>query len=327
LSLRASLSLLCLAFALVLPGVASAQASAWPTRPVRLVNPFPAGGGVDAFGRPIAAKLSQALGQSFFVENIGGAGGTVGAAAASKAPADGYTFFIGAIHHTIAESIYAKLPYNIEKDFEPVTVLAYVPNVVVIHPKHEAIKSLGDLVAYAKANPGKLNFGSAGNGTSHHLVGELFKLRTGTDLVHVPYRGAGPMMQDLIAGNVDMAFDGMGTSAPQIAAGKLRPLAVSTAQRSPFVPQIPTLKELGVADFEVTTWYALWAVKGTPKEIVDRIYREVAKALAQPDVRKIWEQQGAVAGGEPPAEFARLVRSEVVRWGKVVKDANVKIDN
>jgi tripartite-type tricarboxylate transporter receptor subunit TctC len=292
-----------------------------------MVNPFAAGGGVESFGRPIAAKLSQYLGQSFYVENVAGAGGTVGAAAAAKAPADGYTFFIGAIHHTIAEAIYSKMTYNIEKDFEPITVIAYVPNVVVIHPKHDKIRSLQDLIGYAKANPGKLNFGSAGNGTSHHLVGELFKLRTGTDLVHIPYRGAGPMMQDLIAGNVDMAFDGMGTSAPQIKGGKLRPLAVTTPQRSPFIPEVPTLREMGVADFDVTTWYAVWAVKGTPKDIVDRMYQAVAKALKEPDIVKIWDQQGAVVGGEPPAEMARLVRMEVDRWGKVVKAANVKIDN
>jgi tripartite-type tricarboxylate transporter receptor subunit TctC len=178
-----------------------------------------------------------------------------------------------------------------------------------------------------KANPGKLNFGSAGNGTSHHLVGELFKQRTGTDLVHVPYKGAGPMMQDLLGGNVDMAFDGMGTSAPQIKAGKLRALAVSTATRSPLIPDVPTLGEVGVPDFEVTTWYAIWAVKGTPKEIVDKVYQEVVKALAQPDIKKIWEEQGAVAGGQTPAEFGRFVHSEVLRWGKVVKDANIRIDN
>jgi len=304
-----------------------ASAQSWPSRPVKIINPFPAGGGVDAFSRPIAAKLGSALGQSFFVENMGGAGGTVGAAAAAKAAPDGYTFFVGAIHHTIAESIYTKLTYNIERDFEPVTVLAYVPNVIVIHPKHQGIRTYEDFLAYAKANPGKLNFGSAGNGTSHHLVGELFKLRTGTDLVHVPYKGAGPMMQDLLGGNVDMAFDGMGTSAPQIKGGKLRALAVSTAQRSPVIPDVPTLGEVGLTDFEVTTWYAIWAVKGTPREIVDRLYAEVVKALGQPDIKAIWEQQGAVAGGQPPAEFAKLVRSEVVRWGKVVKDANVRIDN
>jgi tripartite-type tricarboxylate transporter receptor subunit TctC len=164
-------------------------------------------------------------------------------------------------------------------------------------------------------------------GTSHQLVGELYKMRTGTDLVHVPYKGAGPMMQDLLGGQVDMAFDGMGTSAPQIKAGKLRALAVSTATRSPVIPDVPTLKELGIADFEVTTWYAMWAVKGTPRDVVDRMYREVAKALQDPDIRKVWEQQGAVAGGQPPAEFGRFVHDEVIRWGKVVRDASIKIDN
>jgi tripartite-type tricarboxylate transporter receptor subunit TctC len=314
------------AAAIALVGIAGAQAQ-WPNKPVRMVNPFPAGGGVDAFARPIAAKLSQSLGQSFYVENMGGAGGTLGASVAAKAAPDGYTFFVGAIHHTIAETLYTKLTYGIEKDFEPVTVLAYVPNVIVIHPKHAGIKTYADFLAYAKANPGKLNFGSAGNGTSHHLVGELFKMRTGTDLVHIPYKGAGPMMQDLLGGNVDMAFDGMGTSAPQIKGGKLRALAVSTSTRSPIVPDVPTLQEVGVPDFEVTTWYAIWAVKGTPREIVDKMYQEVAKALAQPDVKKIWEEQGAVPGGQPPAEFGRFVHSEVLRWGKVVKDANIKIDN
>jgi tripartite-type tricarboxylate transporter receptor subunit TctC len=315
-----------LAAAVVIAGISAAQAQ-WPNRPVRLINPFPAGGGVDAFARPIAAKLSQSLGQSFYVENMGGAGGTVGASAAARAAPDGYTFFVGAIHHTIAESLYAKLTYGIEKDFEPVTVVAYVPNVIVIHPKFTTINSYADFLAYAKANPGKLNFGSAGNGTSHHLVGELFKMRTGTDLVHVPYKGAGPMMQDLLGGNVDMAFDGMGTSAPQIKGGKLKALAVSTPERSPLIPEVPTLAELGVSDFNVTTWYAIWAVKGTPREIIDKMYQEVVKALAQPDIKRIWEEQGAAAGGQPPAEFGRFVHSEVQRWGKVVKDAGIKIDN
>jgi len=316
---RAALALLAL-FAF---SIAHAQ---WPNRPVRIINPYPAGGGVDTFTRPLAAKLTQQLGQTFYVENMGGAGGTIGAAAAAKAAPDGYTFFVGAIHHTIAESLY-KLPYNIEKDFEPVTVLSYVPNVIVVHPKHANIKTYADLIAYLKANPGKMNFGSAGNGTSHHLVGELFKMRTGTEIVHVPYKGAGPMMQDLLGGNVDMAFDGMGTSAAQIKAGKLRPLAVSSGTRSPAIPDIPTLKELGVSDFEVTTWYAMWAVKGTPREVIDRMYKEVTKALALPDIKKIWEDQGAVAGGQPPAEMAKLVREEVQRWNKVVKDAGIKIDN
>ncbi|MBC8023263.1 MAG: tripartite tricarboxylate transporter substrate binding protein [Burkholderiales bacterium] len=299
----------------------------WPYKPVRVINPFPAGGGVDTFARPIAAKLTQVLGQNFYVENMGGAGGTVGAAAAAKQAPDGYTIFMGAIHHAIAESLYTRLTYGIEKDFDPVTIVALVPNVIVMHPKHDSIRTYDDLLKYLKANPGKLNFGSAGNGTSHHLVGELFKMRTGTDIVHVPYKGAGPMMADLLAGNVDMAFDGMGTSANQIKAGKLRPLAVSSGTRNFVLPDIPTLKEMGLQDFEVTTWYAMWVPKGTPREITDRLYQEVVKILQMPDIKALWETQGAVAGAQPPAEFARFQRAEIERWGKVVRDAKIKIDN
>jgi len=312
------------ALALAVAGGAFAQA--WPSKPIKWINPFPAGGGVDAFSRPIAAKLTTQLGQTVFIENLGGAGGTVGAGVAAKSAPDGYTFFVGAIHHTIAESLYTKLPYaGIEKDFEPVTVLAYVPNVIVVHPKHD-FKTLQDLIAYAKANPGKLNFGSAGNGTSHQLVGELFKAKAGVELTHVPYRGAGPMMQDLIAGNVDLAFDGMATSAPQIKGGKLRALAVTSEKRSFVAPNVPTLAESGFPDFKVTTWYALWAVKGTPRDVIDRMYAEVVKALQTPEVKLVWEQQGATAGGQPPAEFGRFVRSEIETWAKVVKQANLKID-
>jgi tripartite-type tricarboxylate transporter receptor subunit TctC len=312
-----------LALSGLLSGAAPGQS--WPTKPIRFINPFPAGGGVDTFARPLSVKLTQSLGQTFFVENQGGAGGTVGATNASRAAPDGYTFFTGAVHHTIAETLYTKLPYSLERDFIPVTVLSYVPNVIVMHPKYQ-FKSVKELIDYAKANPGKLNFGSAGNGTTHHLTGELFKLQTGTQLTHVPYKGAGPMMQDLLAGQVDMAFDGMGTSAQQIKAGKLRPLAVTTATRSPVIPDVPTMREAGFPNFELTTWYALWAIKGTPKEIVDRIYAETAKVLQQSDVKEIWAAQGATAGGQPPGEFARFVRSEIEKWGKVVKDAGIKID-
>ncbi len=316
----AALAALALAFA------GGVQAQSWPSKPIKWINPFPTGGGVDAFSRPIAAKLTAQLGQTVFIENLGGAGGTVGAGVAAKAAPDGYTFFVGAIHHTIAETLYSKLPYaGIEKDFEPVTVLAYVPNVIVVHPKHD-FKTLADFIAYAKANPGKLNFGSAGNGTSHQLVGELFKAKAGVSLTHVPYRGAGPMMQDLIAGNVDLAFDGMATSAPQIKAGKLRALAVTSEKRSFVAPAVPTLAESGFPDFKVTTWYALWAVKGTPREVIDRMYAEVVKALQTPEVKLVWEQQGATAGGQPPAEFGKFVRSEIETWAKVVKQANLKID-
>ena len=314
--------------ALALSAVASgAAAQAWPDRPIKWVNPFPAGGGTDAFARPLAAKLTQAFGHNVLIENLAGAGGTVGAGTASKASPDGYTWFIGAVHHTIAETLYAKLPYDgLEKNFEPVTVLAYVPNVVVIHPKHD-FKTLKDLIAYAKANPGKLNFGSAGNGTTHHLVGELFKLRAGVDLVHVPYKGAGPLMPDLLGGVVDLAFDGMGTSAPQIKAGKLKPLAVSSAGRNPLIPEVPTMAEAGVDGIQVTTWYGIWAIKGTPKPIIDKMYQAIVQAMKEPDVKRVWDMQGADLGGQPPAEFSRFVRAEIEQWGRVVKASGTKIDN
>src|SRR3990172_1559447 len=222
----------------------TAQAQSWPTKPVTMLNPFPAGGGTDTFARPIAAKLSQQLGQQFLIENQGGAGGTVGATNVAKRAPDGYNWFFGAVHHTIAESLYRTLPYGLEKDFEPITVAAFVPNVVVVHPKHaDKFKSLNDLIDYARKNPGKLNYGSAGSGTTHHLSVELFKIMTKTFMVHIPYRGAGPLMVDLLAGQVDLAFDGMGTSSVQIKAGKLIPLAISSIARNPVLPNVPTVQE------------------------------------------------------------------------------------
>ena len=306
---------------------AGAQAQSWPLKPVAMINPFAPGGGVDAFGRPLSAYLSKTIGQQFIVENIAGAGGTLGAANAARRPGDGYAFFLGAVHHTIAESLYTKLPYSLTRDFIPITVLAYVPNVVVIHPKYASISSLKDLMAYAKANPGKLNFGSAGSGTTHHLAGELFKTMTGLNIVHVPYKGAGPMMQDLLAGQVDMAFDGMGTSAPQIKGSKLKALAVTTNARSFVIPNVPTMQEAGLPGYEVTTWYALWGVKGTPKDVLDRMHAETVKALQSPEMKVIWESQGATAGGESPEKFAMLVNSEITKWAKVVKESGAKIDN
>jgi tripartite-type tricarboxylate transporter receptor subunit TctC len=304
-----------------------AQAQGWPSKPVTMVNPFAPGGGVDAFGRPLAAYLSKTLGQQFLVENMAGAGGTVGAANAAKRPADGYNFFLGAVHHTIAESLYARLPYSLERDFVPITVLAYVPNVIVVHPKHTNINSVRELIGFAKANPGKLNFGSAGNGTTHHLAGELFKTMTGVEITHIPYKGAGPMMQDLLAGQVDLAFDGMATSAPQIKAGKLKALAVTTATHSFAAPNVPTMEQAGVPGYIVTTWYALWGVKGAPKEALDRMHQETLKAMQSPELKVVWEVQGATAGGESPEDFAKLIRTEIAKWAKVVKDSGAKVDN
>ena len=309
-------------------GSVAAQAQAWPTKAVVFLNPFPAGGGTDTFARPIAAKLSQSLGQQALIENQGGAGGTVGAANAAKRAPDGYNWFFGAVHHTIAESLYTRLPYGLEKDFEPITIAAFVPNVVVVHPKHaDRIKTLKDLIDYARANPGKLNFGSAGNGTTHHLSVELFKTMTKILIVHIPYQGAGPLMVGLLSGTVDLAFDGMGTSSVQIKAGKLIPLAITSTARNPVLPNVPTMAEAGLPGYEVRTWYGIWAIKGTPKEIKDHMYRDIVAAISQPDLKKIWAEQGADAGGMPPDEMGKIVSSEIAKWAKVVKDAGAKIDN
>lgn len=316
----ALLSMLALALCTTL-----AQAQAWPTKPIRIINPFPAGGGTDTFARPLSAKLTQALGQTVYIENQGGAGGTVGAANAARATPDGYTFFMGAIHHTIAESVYSKLSYNLERDFIPITIVATVPQVMVVHPKHP-FKTIKELVDYAKANPGKLNFGSPGAGTAHHLAMELFMNVTGAKMVHVPYRGAGPMMQDFLAGQIDLVFDGMGTSAQQMKGGKLRGLAIATPKRTSQFPDLPTMDEVGVPGMVVSSWYALWALKGTPKEAIDRMYQETVKAMNLPDMKRIWESQVADIGGMPPDQFATFVHSEIGRWGKVVKDAGVKLD-
>ena len=313
------------ATALLFPVSGFAQSN-WPTKSIKWVNPFPAGGGTDVFARPMAAKVGASLGQSVYIENLGGAAGTVGAAAAAKAAPDGYTFFVGAIHHTIAESLYLKKPYKLEQDFVPITVFAYVPNVLVVHPRF-GFKTVDDLVKYAKANPGKLNFGSAGSGASHHMAGELFKRIAGIDMVHVPYKGIGPMMQDLLGGQVDLCFDSLSSSSPQIKAGKLIALAITSTTRSPAFPDLPTMAEAGYKGFEVTTWYALWGIKGTPQPIIDKMYAESVKALNDPDIKKIWESQGATIGGQPPKEFASFISSEIAKWGKVVKDSDIKIDN
>ena len=308
--------------------VSTSYAQTWPAKPVRLINPFPAGGGTDTFARPLSAQLTKQTGHQFIIENIGGAGGTVGAAVAARAAPDGYTFLIGAVHHTIAPSIYPKLSYDIEKDFVPVTLLAIMPFVIAVQPtKLPQVKTVKDLVDYAKANPGKLNFGSPGSGTSQHLTGELFKLGQGIDMQHIPYKGMGPAMQDFLGGSLDVLIDGMSATAAQIRAGKARPLGLMASQRSPQYPDIPTLTELGYPNNEVSQWYAVWAIKGTPPEIVDRMYKEVAKALEDPAIKANWAAAAADAGGMPPAEFGKFVRVEMDRWAKVAKASGAKVDN
>ncbi len=314
--------------ALAAMSVAAASfAQNWPTKPVKLINPFPAGGGTDTFARPLSAQLTKQTGHQFIVENIGGAGGTIGAAQAARATADGYTFLIGAVHHAIAPSMYPKLSYDIEKDFVPVTLLAVMPFVVVAQPdKLPNVKTMKDLIDHLKANPGKLAFGSSGAGTSQHLAGELFKTTQGVNLLHVPYKGMGPAMADFLGGQLDVLFDGMSASAAQIRAGKARPLGLMASKRSTQYPDIPTLAELGYANLDVSQWFGVWAIKGTPPEIVDRMYREIVKALDDPAIKTNWANASADAGGMPPAEYGRFVRAEIERWARVQKASGAKLD-
>jgi tripartite-type tricarboxylate transporter receptor subunit TctC len=309
----------------ILPASA-VRAQAWPTGPITWLNPFPAGGGTDVFARPLAAEVADKIGQTIMVDNKGGAGGTVGASQAAKMKPDGSAFFVGAVHHTIAPSIYKNLDYDLEKSFEPITMIALVPQVISIHPQRVPVKTYAEFLDYVKKNPGKVNYASPGAGTAHHLAGELYKLETKTDITHVPYRGAGPAMQDLLAGNVDMMFDGMGTSASQIRVGRLIGLAVATPQRLPEFPNIPTGAEVGIPNWIVSTWYGVWAIKGTPPALIERMYNEIAKALQTPKLQGIWKDQTAQVGGEKPADFAKRIRSEIEKWAKVVQAAGVKLD-
>lgn len=315
-----------LAASLLLPAVAAAQPAAWPAKPVTLIVPFPPGGGTDAFARPLAAQLSKQLGRQVVIDNRGGAGGTVGAALAAKAAPDGYTFFVGAVHHAIAPSFYPKLDYDIEKDLVPIMMIANPPQVIVANPTRVAANEVKTLVATLKSSPGKLSYGSAGNGTSHHLAGELFKQQTGTYVLHIPYRGAGPALSDLIAGNVDLMFDGLGSSAQHIRSGRIKAIAVAAPQRAAAFPNVPTAAEAGLPDYRVSTWYGLWAVKGTPAPIVDRMQAEVTKALATPELREVWLANGSEVPSMSQAEFARFLNAEIKRWAQVTETSGAKLD-
>ena len=300
--------------------------SDWPTKPVTLIVPFPAGGGTDAFARPLAAILAKDLGKQFIIDNRGGAGGTVGASAAAKVPADGYTLFVGAVHHSIAPSMYPKLDYNIQTDFVPLAVIARVPQVLVVNPQKVPGKDYQAFLTQVKANPGKLNYASAGSGTSHHLAGELYKIQAKTDIAHIPYRGAGPAMQGLIAGDVDMMFDGLGSSAAQIKAGRIKPLFVASEKRNPAIPDVPTTAEIGLPQYVVSTWYALWAPKNTPPAVTEKIIAALKKLPQDETIRSVWATNGAEFPDITGATFATFLDSEVKRWGEVVKTSGAKLD-
>lgn len=303
-----------------------ARAQSWPAKPVTMVVPFPAGGGTDAFARPLAAQFAKQTGKQLVIDNRGGAGGTVGASLAARLPNDGYSLFMGAVHHTIAPSMYPKLDYDLEKDFVPLTVVATVPQVVVVNPKRVQAADFRAFVEMLRRNPGKYNYGSAGSGTSHHLAGELFKQQTKTFITHIPYRGAGPALQDLIAGNVDMMFDGLGSSAGHIKGGRIKALMVSGPKRNPALPDVPCAAEVGLPDYTVTTWYGLWTPKGTPADTQARIVDEVRKAVQSAELKAIWANQGAEFPNLDQQQFAGLVSSEIKRWANVVKVSGARID-
>jgi tripartite-type tricarboxylate transporter receptor subunit TctC len=304
----------------------AALAQSWPGKPVTLVVPFPAGGGTDAFARPLSAQFAKQTGKQLIIDNRGGGGGTIGAAIASKAANDGYTLFMGAVHHTIAPSMYAKLDYDLEKDFVPLALVAIVPQVLVVNPKNIPAANHKEFLEFVKKNPGKLNFGSAGGGTSHHLAGELYKIQTKTFITHIPYRGAGPALQDLVGGQVDMMFDGLGSSAVHIKGGRIKALMVSGDKRSPAFPDVPSAKEVGLPDYTVTTWYGIWAPKGTPADIQARAIAEIKKAVESPELKVIWANQGAEFSTMNQAQFAGFINSEIKRWSAVVKASGAKLD-
>src|SRR5512137_2189133 len=305
---------------------AHAQASGWPSKPVTIVVPFPPGGGTDAFARPLFALMTKNVGRQFVIDNKGGAGGTLGAGIAAKAAADGYTFFMGAVHHAIAPSMYPKLDYQLETDFVPVGLVSSVPQVIVVNPQKVQATTLPQLLEFIRKNPGKLNYASAGNGTSHHLAGELFKLQTNTFITHIPYRGAGPALQDLISGQVDMMFDGLGSSAAHIKAGRIKGQAVASNQRAPGFPDLPATAELGLASYQVATWYGLWAPKGTPKDVVERIQAELRKALNSEELVAVWRGIGSTTPDLYGDAFGRFVGAEVKRWAEVVKASGAKLE-
>ena len=305
---------------------AAAQAQAWPSKPIKYIVPFAAGGTTDILGRMVGAKLSEAFGQPVVVENRPGAAGAVGVEMLAKSPPDGYTIGGGTVSsHGLNVALYPKLAYDPVKDFSPITMLATLPNMLVVHPSIPA-NNVKELIAFLKANPNKHSFGSAGNGTSQHMSGELFKTLTGTTMQHIPYKGSGPMMPDLLSGTISMSFENLTTAYPPVKQGRLKALAVTTAKRSFVAPDVPTMQEAGLPGYDITSWQALFAPAGVPKDIIERLYAETVKALKSPDIAKRLEELGLDAGGMRPEELGALVRSDIPRLSKIVRDSGAKVD-
>jgi len=302
-----------------------AKAQDYPSKPISLIVPFAAGGTTDIVARAVGQKLAEGLRQPVLIDNRPGGGGTVGAASVAKAAPDGYTIFMATVAHTMAPGLYKSLPYNFTTDLDPIGLVATTPNVLIVNPSIP-VQSIAELIAYIRANPGKVNYGSAGIGSTEHLSGEMFRAMTGTQLTHIPYKGGAPMMTDLMAGQIQMAIETSPSAEPQIRAGKVRALAVTTLSRSSAYPSLPTLEEAGVKGFDVTTWYALMAPHGTPAAIVRRLNAELGRALKQPDIVARFGEQGVSAGNMTPEQLAGFIRTETSKWGKVVKDSGASAD-
>ena len=329
---RALFALIFIAFTAFTAFTAStASAQTWPTKPVKIVVPFAPGGTTDILARAMAPELSKTFGQPFIVENRAGAGGNIGADAVAKSAPDGYTLLMGTVGtHGINKALYSKMAFDPQKDFAPVTLVAGVPNVMVMNTdkaKALGINNVADFMKYAKAHPGKFSMASSGNGTSIHLAGELFKSMTGIFMTHIPYRGSGPAVLDLIGGNVDVMFDNLPSALPQIKAGKLKAFAVTSTQRSAALPEVPTIEEAArLKGFDASSWFGLLAPAGTPADIVNRIQQEAAKALGAPAIKEKLLAQGAIPGGNTPEQFTAFINAEHVKWAQVVKSSGAKVD-
>ncbi len=307
-------------------GGTSALAQAYPTKPVTIIVPFAAGGTTDILARIIGQALTAELGQSVVVDNRAGAGGNIGGQAAAKATPDGHTLFMGTVGtHAINASLYKKMPFDPVKDFAPLSRVANVPNLLVANP-NQPFKSVKDLIAYAKANPGKVNFGSSGNGSSIHLSGELFKSLAKVDMVHVPYKGSAPAVTDLLGNQIAIMFDNMPSAIQHVRSGKLVPIAVTTAKRSPELPNVPTIAEAGLPGYEATSWFGMFAPAGTPAPVLAQLNKALVKVLNQADVAKKINEQGAETYSETPEQFAAFIQAESAKWGKVVKESGASLD-
>jgi tripartite-type tricarboxylate transporter receptor subunit TctC len=313
-----------LACGLCAPLPAAAQ-DAWPSKPITLIVPFAPGGTTDIVARAVGQKLSDGLKQPVVIDNRPGAGGNLGAAIAAKAAPDGYTWFMATVAHTMAPGLYKKLSYDFAKDLDPIGLVATTPNVLVVNPSIPA-NNVQELIAYIKAHPNQVNYGSAGNGSTEHLSGELFRSMTGTQMTHVPYKGGAPMMTDLLGGQIQMAIETSPSANPHIKSGKVKALAVTTPKRSSAYPDVPTLDEAGVKGYDVTTWYAIMAPHGTPNAIEQRMAVELGKALKQPDILKRFEEQGVTPGDMTPEQLAGFIRTETAKWTKVAKDSGATIE-